>query len=79
MCHRLGSRREWPTGAQVCLDISHRHEADHLFHSGLDAGVKLRPTAQELEELGSQFKEQWAEYFANAPDKPVIWIGPVSA
>ncbi|KIM84345.1 alcohol oxidase [Piloderma croceum F 1598] len=50
-----------------------------MAHNGLDAGVKLRPTAQELEELGTQFKQQWTEYFANAPDKPVIWIGPVSA
>jgi len=75
----LGSRRKWFNGAQVCLHILHQREANHLSNSGLDAGVKLRPTAQELEELGPQFKKQWAEYFANAPDKPVIWIGPVSA
>ncbi|KIJ66955.1 GMC oxidoreductase [Hydnomerulius pinastri MD-312] len=50
-----------------------------LAHNGLDAGVKLRPTAAELEELGPEFEERWKSYFANAPDKPVIWVGPVSA
>jgi alcohol oxidase len=51
-----------------------------LAHNGLDAGVKLRPSAEELnDELGPQFARRWAEYFANAPDKPVIWMGPASA
>ena len=48
------------------------------FSSGLDAGVKLRPTAEELKELGPQFRKQWEGYFENAPDKPIIWIGSVS-
>ncbi|KAJ6520923.1 GMC oxidoreductase-domain-containing protein [Mycena vulgaris] len=50
-----------------------------LAHNGLDAGVKVRPTAEDLVELGPEFETRWKNYFENAPDKPVIWIGPVSA
>lgn len=46
--------------------------------SALDAGVKLRPTADELAAIGPAFTEKWKEYYENAPDKPVMWIGPVS-
>jgi alcohol oxidase len=59
--------------------IYHIVRSDRLFDSGIDAGVKLRPSAEELKELGPQFEKQWNEYFADAPDKPVIWIGTVSA
>ncbi|KAJ6574745.1 GMC oxidoreductase-domain-containing protein [Mycena capillaripes] len=50
-----------------------------LAHNGLDAGGKLRPTAAELEELGPEFEARWKSYFENAPDKPVIWVGPLAA
>ncbi|KAJ3970469.1 GMC oxidoreductase-domain-containing protein, partial [Lentinula raphanica] len=42
-----------------------------LAHSSIDAGVKLRPTPEELEELGPDFKQVWDEFYAGAPDKPV--------
>ena len=48
------------------------------YDSALDAGVKIRPTEAERKEIGPAFNKRWNEYFANAPDKPVIWIGPVS-
>jgi alcohol oxidase len=46
------------------------------FNSGFDAGIKLRPTATDLKTLGPDFESRWAEYFANSPDKPIVWIGP---
>ncbi|KAF7340007.1 GMC oxidoreductase [Mycena venus] len=49
-----------------------------LAHNGLDAGGKLRPNAQELKELGPEFEARWNSYFKNAPDKPVIWVGPLT-
>ncbi|KAJ7096509.1 GMC oxidoreductase-domain-containing protein [Mycena belliarum] len=49
------------------------------FFSGIDAGIKLRPTAEDLKELGPAFEARWKTYFEHAPDRPVIWIGPVSA
>ena len=54
------------------LDISHR------AHSGLDAGIKWRPSEQELQELGPAFAGRWKEYFADKPDKPVIFFCPLS-
>ncbi|KAJ7275401.1 GMC oxidoreductase-domain-containing protein [Mycena haematopus] len=49
-----------------------------LAHNGVDAGGKLRPNAEDLKELGSDFEGRWKSYFENAPDKPIIWIGPLS-
>ena len=48
-------------------------------NSGLSAGIKWRPEPSELPEFGPEFKELWDAYFANAPDKPVVWMGITSA
>jgi alcohol oxidase len=48
------------------------------FCSGVDAGIKYRPTPAELEEIGPDFKKRWEEYFANKGDKPVIWMCQMS-
>lgn len=50
-----------------------------LSHNAIDAGIKMRPTEKDLEELGPVFKPRWDDYFANAPDKPIMWIGPLAA
>ncbi|KAH9959185.1 alcohol oxidase-like protein [Russula dissimulans] len=50
-----------------------------LAHNGIEAGIKWRPNAKELAELGPEFKQVWDSYFANSPDKPVSWIGFLSA
>ncbi|KAJ3994163.1 hypothetical protein F5050DRAFT_1839828, partial [Lentinula boryana] len=46
-----------------------------LAHNSVDAGVKLRPTSEELEELGPAFKPLWDEFYIGAPDKPVALLG----
>lgn len=44
--------------------------------NGIDAGVKIRPTEKELQEMESwptpHFKSGWDSYFKNKPDKPVM-------
>jgi len=45
----------------------------------IDAGIKWRPKPSEVAELGPEFQEYWESYFANAPDKPVSWLGVCSA
>ncbi|KAF8075818.1 GMC oxidoreductase-domain-containing protein [Lyophyllum atratum] len=50
-----------------------------MSHNGLDAGVKLRPNAEDLKEIGLDFEERWKSYFANVPDKPVMWMGTLAA
>ncbi|KAF8262158.1 alcohol oxidase-like protein [Lactarius quietus] len=49
------------------------------MQSALDAGIKLRPKPSEVAEIGPEFQEYWDSYFANAPDKPVLRIGMMSA
>lgn len=47
-----------------------------LATNGIDAGVKIRPTAEELKEFERwptpHFKDGWKSYFENKPDKPVM-------
>ncbi|CCM05912.1 uncharacterized protein FIBRA_08150 [Fibroporia radiculosa] len=40
--------------------------------------AKLRPSSTELEIIGPEFSQRWKEYFVNAPDKPVMFLGSVS-
>jgi alcohol oxidase len=47
--------------------------------SGLSAGIKWRPDPSELPQFGPEFKRVWDAYFANAPDKPVLWMGIMAA
>ncbi|GLA29393.1 CAZyme family AA3 [Aspergillus niger] len=47
-----------------------------LATNGIEAGVKIRPSAKELEEMKSwptnDFYRGWESYFKNKPDKPVM-------
>ncbi|KAJ3968016.1 alcohol oxidase-like protein [Lentinula raphanica] len=50
-----------------------------LAANGMDAGIKIRPvTDWDFAELGPEFEGRWNKYFANAPDKSVLWFGPAS-
>ena len=40
--------------------------------------MKLRPDAEELKAIGPEFTKRWEEYFANAPDKPIMYIGTLA-
>ncbi|KAG8698147.1 hypothetical protein FRC09_007402 [Ceratobasidium sp. 395] len=44
-----------------------------LFSSNnIDSGSKLRPTPEELKEMGPEFNQVWKDYFEPNPDKPVM-------
>lgn len=47
-----------------------------LAHSSIDAGIRMRPFADEQDELGPEFRDVWAKVYERAPDKPVVWLGP---
>ena len=55
----------------VFADISSRN-------SGGDAGIKMRPTNEELSSMSPEFDHRWSTYFANAPDKPVMLVLPIA-
>jgi len=47
-----------------------------LATNGIDAGVKVRPTEEELKQMDSwpckEFRSGWDSYFKKKPDKPVM-------
>lgn len=53
-----------------------------LATNGIDAGVKIRPTQEELDEMQSwptsEFGSGWKSYFADKPDKPVMHYSVIS-
>ncbi|EKM78826.1 hypothetical protein AGABI1DRAFT_114404 [Agaricus bisporus var. burnettii JB137-S8] len=49
-----------------------------LAHNGMDAGIRLRPTVDDLKEIGPSFTKRWNEYFANAPDKPIMLMAIIT-
>ncbi|KZT29805.1 GMC oxidoreductase [Neolentinus lepideus HHB14362 ss-1] len=59
-------------------DLWHTKGTGLMAHNAIDSGVKLRPTSEELKELGPDFEARWKERFENSPDKPALWIGSVA-
>ncbi|KAG6915105.1 hypothetical protein DXG01_013426 [Tephrocybe rancida] len=53
-------------------------EKARLSSNAIDAGFKIRPTEEELKELGPEFNELWKTYFKDKPDKPVMFGSIVS-
>jgi hypothetical protein len=45
-------------------------------NSAVDAGIKMRPTNEELLSMSPEFDHRWSTFFANAPDKPVVLAIP---
>ncbi|KAJ8517833.1 hypothetical protein ONZ45_g5014 [Pleurotus djamor] len=48
-------------------------EKARLSSNAIDAGFKIRPTEEELKEMGPEFNKLWNEYFKDKPDKPVMF------
>ncbi|KAJ7707466.1 GMC oxidoreductase-domain-containing protein [Mycena rosella] len=46
-----------------------------MANNGIEAGIKIRPNARDLEVIGPTFSKRWQDFFANQPDKPVMWHG----
>ncbi|EJD40360.1 putative methanol oxidase [Auricularia subglabra TFB-10046 SS5] len=44
-----------------------------LASNAIDAGFKIRPTEQELEDMGPEFRKSWDAYFKDKPDKPLVF------
>lgn len=47
--------------------------------NAIDISSKIRPTDEEIEAMGPQFKEHWDADFKNRPTRPVMLVGVVSA
>ncbi|KAH7909067.1 GMC oxidoreductase-domain-containing protein [Hygrophoropsis aurantiaca] len=53
-------------------------EKARLASNAIDAGFKIRPTEEELKEMGPEFNALWDKYFKDKPDKPVMFGSIVS-
>ncbi|KAI0632946.1 alcohol oxidase-like protein [Trametes polyzona] len=49
-----------------------------LADNGIDAGIKLRPTEEDLRIIGDSFTKRWEEIYLPVPDKPVLWMGTLA-
>jgi alcohol oxidase len=49
-----------------------REKGGILSRNFIDAGIKLRPTDQEVSSLGIEFEKHWKQRFAGKPDKPLL-------
>lgn len=67
----------WLDGSQVGIRL-HGHRVDANCNSGIDAGIKIRPTEEEVLTIGPAFARKWKEFFVDAPDKPILWLGPMA-
>lgn len=54
-------------------------EKARLSSNAIDAGFKIRPSKEELKEMGPEFNALWDKYFKDKPDKPVMFGSIVSA
>ncbi|KAG5647341.1 hypothetical protein DXG03_000409 [Asterophora parasitica] len=61
------------------LEVEHGKGRGLMSHNGIDAAIKIRPTADDLKEIGPEFEERWKTYFANSPDKPALLLGTLAA
>ncbi|KZT38402.1 alcohol oxidase [Sistotremastrum suecicum HHB10207 ss-3] len=59
---------QWETSPEKAL----------LSSNCIDAGFKIRPTEEELKEMGPEFNQLWNTYFKDKPDKPVMFGSIVS-
>ncbi|KAF8968466.1 alcohol oxidase [Flammula alnicola] len=53
-------------------------EKARLSSNAIDAGFKIRPTEEELKEMGPEFNDLWDKYFKDKPDKPLMFNSIVS-
>ncbi|TFY72351.1 hypothetical protein EVG20_g659 [Dentipellis fragilis] len=66
---------------EVIDETSHRWYKDGsglMATNGADAAIKIRPSEQELEEIGPEFRKVWDENYAHLLDKPLLLFGAMA-
>jgi len=54
------------------------HGTGKIAHTGIEAIMKVRPTAGQLTSAGPALQARWESFFQSHPDKPVAIIAPFS-
>ncbi|KAG8212842.1 GMC oxidoreductase-domain-containing protein [Butyriboletus roseoflavus] len=55
--------------------FSHTRQGS-FYHSGMEAIMKVRPTAKQLRSAGPELQSRWERFFQYSPDKPMGTIAP---
>jgi hypothetical protein len=63
-------RASWPI-SEFCSYTGSCNFFLSVSDSGMNAGIRIRPNADDLKEIGPSFTERWNQHFANSPDKPI--------
>ncbi|KAJ7130938.1 GMC oxidoreductase-domain-containing protein [Mycena filopes] len=69
--------RGTPEQVKVHEDLWLRGGKGIMATNGIESGIKIRPTAKDLEVLGPTFRQRWQDFYASRPDKPLAWVGPL--
>ncbi|KAG1741181.1 GMC oxidoreductase-domain-containing protein [Suillus lakei] len=72
-------RGDQQTQKEIFAEWEVSPEKARLSSNAIDAGFKIRPTEEELKEMGPEFNALWDKYFKDKPDKPVMFGSIVSA
>ncbi|KAK7516012.1 alcohol oxidase p68 [Phyllosticta citriasiana] len=71
-----------PIVQQRVIDQWNLNGTGPMATNGIDAGVKVRPTEQELKWMDTwpfpEFRSGWESYFKDKPDKPVMHYSVIS-
>ena len=62
------------TSLPLCL--FHSYGLLSIFTSGIEAMMKVRPTAAQLTSTGPALQLRWETFFQHSPEKPMAIIGP---
>ncbi|KAB5551150.1 alcohol oxidase-like protein [Coniochaeta sp. 2T2.1] len=49
-----------------------------LRTNGIDYGSKLRPSEEDVERMGPEFRAYWEEHFKNEPNRPMMFCGTMA-
>ena len=58
------------------LYLSHPYKLLSVFISGIEAMMKVRPTAAQLTSTGPALQLRWETFFQHSPEKPMAIIVP---
>ncbi|KAG7876181.1 hypothetical protein KL938_004571 [Ogataea parapolymorpha] len=67
-----------PVAQKAAFDQWYSNKDGPLTTNGIEAGVKIRPTEEELATADEDFRRGYADYFENKPDKPLMHYSVIS-
>ncbi|EIM80090.1 alcohol oxidase-like protein [Stereum hirsutum FP-91666 SS1] len=64
-----------PEAMEYWSEIYNKEKRGILSSNPVDAGIKMRASPEELKAIGPEFTKRWDSYYAEAPDKSMLYMG----